>query len=174
MSTPKKLTLYIKSAYPFLKDMLKITESDTEFVDIYVTTLLPGRFALAVCDLIRMIKVPTRIFVFLPMDISELAILSCATAEKYILGHTFLDFQYSTYPEFSPENDIFSFAFQDPDDLIHRFASIIAENTGKPLEDILSLTEKESVLSAEEIVEHGFADGIITDLEMLDLPLKST
>ena len=43
-------------------------------------------------------------------------------------------------------------------------ATILSENTGLSMEEVYQLTSKDTYLEAEEAIEHGFADAIVTSI----------
>ena len=45
----------------------------------------------------------------------------------------------------------------------HRLNTILAENTGKPYEVVAADTERDNYMSAQEAMEYGLIDGVITN-----------
>lgn len=150
-----------------IKELLYLGESDPEEP---VTLLInsPGgevQSGLAVYDLIRLMKSPVNT-VCIGRAYSMAAILFLSGEKRLMLPHTEIMIH---DPSYSNAN----IGGQKPHEIQRKIDSlnetrmitdrIIAERTGKPLQEILKLTQEDTYYKAEAAVEYGIATGIITE-----------
>ena len=148
---------------------LERQDSDSE-ITLYINS--PGGeviSGLAVYDYISMMKAPVRT-VCIGTAASMGAILFLAGKKRQMLPHTRLMIHDPSYSH----NDI---GGRKPHEIQHELdklnetrqalAEIIAEKTGRPLEEIYSVTANDTYYSAEEAIDFGLATGILGSTEAM-------
>lgn len=141
--------------------------SDTEEVTIYINS--PGGevvSGLAVYDYIQLMKAPVRT-VCIGTAASMGAILFLAGKKREMLKHTRLMIHDPAYGggdmtgKKPHELQMYVDKLKQSQEII---AKIIAEKTGKVLDEVYEKTREDSYFNAEEAIAYGLATGIVTGL----------
>lgn len=141
--------------------------SDTEEVTIYINS--PGGevvSGLAVYDYIQLMKAPVRT-VCIGTAASMGAILFLAGKKREMLKHTRLMIHDPAYGggdmtgKKPHELQMYVDKLKQSQEII---AKIIAEKTGKVLDEVCEKTREDSYFNAEEAIAYGLATGIVTGL----------
>lgn len=159
------------STSELLKQLMYLDrESGSEEITLYINS--PGGeviSGLAVYDLISLMNAPVRT-VCIGTAASMGAILFLAGRKREMLPHTRLMIHDPSYSH----RDI---GGRKPHEIQHELdklnetrealARIIAEKTGKTVEEIYEITADDTYYSAEEALDFGLATGILTDNDSL-------
>ena len=150
---------------------LMYLENDDNSMPITIYINSPGgsvQAGLAIYDVIRLLKSPVTM-VCSGLAASMGAIIYLAGDKRFMLEHSRIMIH---DPAFGGTHDI---AYRKPleiqyelDDLNkcrEKLASIIAERTGKSLEEVYEVTKRDSFYNADEAVDFGLATDVVNDFK---------
>ena len=149
-----------------IKQLMYLERQDSgKEINLYINS--PGGeviSGLAVYDLISLMKSPVRT-VCTGTAASMAAILFIAGKKREMLPHTRLmihDPSFSGGSIGGKKSHELRHELEKLDEVREALAKIIAEKTGRPLEEIYDVTSDDTFYSAEEAIAFGLATGIMT------------
>jgi ATP-dependent Clp protease protease subunit len=168
-----------ESCNTLIKELLYMeSEDDTKPITLYINS--PGgevTSGLAVYDTIRLMKSPvTAVVTGIAASMGSIIFLACDSDKRLMLPSSKVMIHDCSWGRremggkkpFEIEQELNQLKGTN-----ERLVSIIAERTGKTMEEIAEVTKYDSYFSAEEAIEFGLASGIVDAGTMSELLRKA-
>ena len=168
-----------ESCNTLIKELLYMeSEDDTKPITLYINS--PGgevTSGLAVYDTIRLMKSPvTAVVTGIAASMGSIIFLACDSDKRLMLPSSKVMIHDCSWGRremggkkpFEIEQELNQLKGTN-----ERLVSIIAERTGKTMEEIAEVTKYDSYFSAEEAIEFGLASGIVDGGTMSELLKKA-
>ena len=170
ITKPKTNRFFLSMSSPQYQKFLQVL-SQNEMVDLFITRHY-STDALCIYDLLTLSKTPVRTFFLGNPELIDTVILSGGTAGRYVLPNCVLSIRPLAPKHDFSKTDLFLEAnvrsvCEKVSNTNRKLADILAKKTGKTLAEIQDRMNNNPYFTAEEAVEFGLIDGIVTDLSMI-------
>lgn len=153
-----------ETAASFFKQVLTLNEeSSTDTIDLYINSTGGSVSAgLSIYDTIKLSKAPIRSFNICECYSMAALIFSSGTGGRYLFPNAKLMLHEPLLgrPVTGNVSSIHSL-YETMNDHKQKLNAIIAENSGKTLDEVNAITDHDHYFSATEAIEYGLADEIV-------------